>query len=63
MAVGVEAEDANFVAGLVESILDGRNENLGDGVERALGRAPAGFDAFVERAVKANVWTLGEGKR
>ncbi|MEM9457299.1 MAG: NmrA family transcriptional regulator [Myxococcota bacterium] len=63
VAGGVEANDANFVAGLVESILDGRNENLGDGVERALGRAPAGFDAFVERAVNANVWTLGEEKR
>ena len=59
-AVGVADEDASFVATLVESILDGRNESLGDGVERALGRSPAGFDAFVERAVKDGAWTMGE---
>lgn len=61
-AVGVDESDASFVATLVEAILDGRNENLGDGVERALGRPPAGFDAFVRRAVEGAAWTPGEDR-
>lgn len=59
VAVGVEPRDASFVAGLVESILDGRNENLGDGVERALGRSPTTFSTFLKEALENNAWTLG----
>lgn len=60
VAVGIPTEDARFVATLVQAILDGRNENLGDGVERALGRAPSDFDAFVQRAVAEGTWSSAE---
>lgn len=60
VGAGFPAEDAHFIATLVEAILDGRNENLGDGVQRALGRAPTPFDTFVTRAIADGAWTRRE---
>ena len=36
--------------------LDGRNAHLGDGVQRALGRAPRDFSDFASTAARAGKW-------
>ncbi|MEM6734227.1 MAG: NmrA family transcriptional regulator, partial [Myxococcota bacterium] len=57
VAAGFPKDDAHFVAGLVEKILDGRNASTADGVEEALGRKPGSFAAFCERAHAGGVWS------
>lgn len=42
---------------LFETVLDGRNAYLADGVQRALGRAPRDFDAFVDRHAARGTWS------
>ncbi|MDN5284503.1 MAG: NmrA family transcriptional regulator [Mucilaginibacter sp.] len=37
-------------------ILDGRNASLTDGVQRALGRKPTDFSAYVQKAIATGVW-------
>jgi uncharacterized protein YbjT (DUF2867 family) len=37
-------------------VLDGRNEYLSDGVQRALGRAPRDFEEFAKQAAATGVW-------
>ncbi len=44
---------------LFETVLDGRNAHLGDGVQRALGREPRDFTDFVDRIVDRGVWNVG----
>ena len=41
---------------LFTQVLDGRNESLGDGVQRALGRAPRDFSDFVAAAHASHAW-------
>ncbi len=41
-----------------ETVLDGRNENLGHGVQEALGRAPRDFRDFAARAAAEGAWTV-----
>lgn len=41
---------------LFETVLDGRNAYLGDGVQRALGREPSDFHAFIQRQVERGIW-------
>lgn len=41
---------------LFDSVLDGRNAYLGDGVRRALGRQPRDFAEFARRAAAAGIW-------
>lgn len=41
---------------LFSNVLDGRNAWLGDGVQRALGRAPQDFSDFVKRSIETGVW-------
>lgn len=41
---------------IAREVLDGRNEWLGDGVQRALGRAPRRFETFCRDAARAGVW-------
>jgi uncharacterized protein YbjT (DUF2867 family) len=41
---------------LFETVLDGRNAYLGDGVQRALGREPTDFHAFIQRQVERGIW-------
>lgn len=41
---------------LFTEVLDGRNENLTDGVQRALGRAPRDFSDYVKKAAATGVW-------
>ncbi|MCA8947975.1 MAG: NAD(P)H-binding protein [Planctomycetes bacterium] len=47
---------ANLLTELCREVLDGRNESLGDGVERALGRAPRDFADWARGAAATGVW-------
>lgn len=52
----VPDEVTELVVYLCSTVLDGRNTPVADGVQRALGRAPGSFEAFVQRAVAAGAW-------
>lgn len=41
---------------LFETVLDGRNAKLADGVQRALGRAPRDFAEYARQAAATDVW-------
>lgn len=41
---------------LFGQVLDGRNEHLADGVQRALGRGPKDFSAYVRETAASGVW-------
>lgn len=47
---------ADVFTHVCEETLDGRNEWLGDGVQRALGREPRDFTGFCRRAAAAGAW-------
>lgn len=49
-------EFARFLTELMREVMDGRNEWLGDGVQRALGREPKSFAAYAEQAARAGAW-------
>ncbi|GHI02479.1 NmrA family transcriptional regulator [Streptomyces cellostaticus] len=53
---GVPPEELDFVVDLFESLLDGRNAHLSDGVREVLGREPRDFGQFVREAATAGVW-------
>lgn len=53
---GVPATTIDLVMYLFATVLDGRNTPLGDGVQRALGRAPRNFSDYARRAATAGVW-------
>ena len=55
-AAGVPAEVAWLLNYLFDTVLDGRNAYVADGVERALGRKPADFRAFVQRIAARGNW-------
>jgi uncharacterized protein YbjT (DUF2867 family) len=57
VADGVPIEVAGWIATLCETVLDGRNEHLGHGVQEALGRAPRDFRDFAVRAASEGAWT------
>jgi len=44
---------------LFEEVLDGRNESLTDGVQRALGREPRDFADYVQRTAATGIWESG----
>ncbi len=44
------------LTGVFTEIMDGRNEYLADGVQRALGRAPRDFADYVRRTAATGVW-------
>lgn len=41
---------------LFTTIFDGRNASLGDGVQRALGRAPRDYSAYVQHTAESGIW-------
>lgn len=41
---------------LFKEVLDGHNSVLTDGVQRALGRAPEGFDSYIAKTLETGVW-------
>ncbi|MFD5078703.1 NAD(P)H-binding protein [Streptomyces sp. NPDC058371] len=55
---GVPAEESEFLVELFESLLDGRNAYLSDGVQQILGRAPREFSDFVRENAAAGVWKV-----
>lgn len=52
----VPAVYIDLVMYLFTTVLDGRNIPLGDGVQRALGRAPRSFLDYTRRAAATGVW-------
>lgn len=55
---GTPADVAWLLNYLFETVLDGRNAYLGDGVQRALGREPADFSEFACRIAARGAWDL-----
>jgi uncharacterized protein YbjT (DUF2867 family) len=56
-AHGVPAEVIQLLTYLFEEVLDGRNADTTDGVERALGRPPRDFADYGRAAAAAKVWS------
>jgi uncharacterized protein YbjT (DUF2867 family) len=55
---GVPAEEVAALTELFETVLDGRNAHLADGVERALGRQPKDFSDYARDAAASGVWDI-----
>lgn len=53
---GAPANIAWLLNYLFETVLDGRNASICDGVERALGRKPADFSEFARRIAARGIW-------
>jgi hypothetical protein len=54
---GIAGESvADVFTEICRETLDGRNESLADGVERALGRPPRDFRDFCRKAAAAGAW-------
>lgn len=53
---GVPREVVGLLTYLFTEVLDGRNENITNGVERALGRKPNDFKTFVNKAAAQGIW-------
>ena len=49
---------ADVFTEIARETLDGRNETLGDGVQRALGREPRDFTDFCHAAAASGAWRL-----
>jgi len=55
-AARLPSELIQLIDYLFTEVLDGRNEFLADGVERALGRPPGSFSRYAERAAAQGSW-------
>ncbi len=53
---GLPVEDARVFAEIFDTVLDGRNAHLTDGVQRALGRPPRDFAEYAAAAAVTGVW-------
>ncbi|MDJ0909148.1 MAG: NAD(P)H-binding protein [Woeseiaceae bacterium] len=62
-ASGAPSEIAWLLNYLFETVLDGRNAQVGDGVQRALGREPADFSDYVRRVAARGIWDLPQAER
>ena len=56
-ADGVPDDIVSLVSYLFSEVLDGRNTQLTDGVQRALGRPPRDFSEFARRTASSGVWS------
>jgi uncharacterized protein YbjT (DUF2867 family) len=56
---GVTEDVAWLLNYLFDTVLDGRNAYVGDGVKHALGREAADFSAFTRRIAARGVWQSG----
>ena len=54
---GVPADVISLLRYLFTEVLDGRNANLADGVQRALGRPARDFRGFARRAAAGGAWS------
>ena len=57
---GIPQDIAWLLNYLFDTVLDGRNAYVGDGVKRALGREPADFSAFARRIADRGIWEAGD---
>ncbi|MGC0373947.1 hypothetical protein [Streptomyces sp. SAI-229] len=55
---GVPREEAAFLTEVFETLLEGRNARVEDGVRRVLGRAPRDFAEFVAAEAGAGTWKV-----
>lgn len=55
-AHGLPDEAISLTSYLFTTVLDGRNESLTDGVQRALGREPRDFSEYVQKTAKSGAW-------
>ncbi|MEV5343909.1 NmrA family transcriptional regulator [Streptomyces sp. NPDC052676] len=53
---GLPPEEVAYLVDLFDSLLDGRNAHLSDGVRQVLGREPRDFTAYAEEAAAAGAW-------
>ena len=60
LATQAPVEFVKLFVHLLTEVLDGRNAHVTDGVERALGRPPREFSAFVRDVVAAGTWTSAQ---
>lgn len=58
LGFGVPPQEAGFLVELFETLLDGRNAHLEDGVRQVLGREPRDFAEFVAEEAAAGVWKV-----
>jgi uncharacterized protein YbjT (DUF2867 family) len=54
---GFPADAVQLMTYLFTTVMDGRNEHLTDGVQRALGRSPRDFGEFARSAAAAGAWS------
>lgn len=59
---GIPKDIAWLLSYLFDTVLDGRNAYIGDGVQRALGREPADFSAFAQRISERGTWQPGDSE-
>ena len=55
---GVPVEEAEVFAEIFDTVLDGRNAHLADGVRRALGRPPRDFADYAVATAATGVWDV-----
>jgi uncharacterized protein YbjT (DUF2867 family) len=60
-AAGLPPGDAHVFAEIFDTVLDGRNAFLTDGVRRALGRAPRDFTEYAATTAQTGVWHPADG--
>jgi uncharacterized protein YbjT (DUF2867 family) len=53
---GMSPDEVWLVNYLFSEVLDGRNESLADGVQRALGREPRDFSEYLAATVPTGIW-------
>lgn len=53
---GLPAAPVSGLTGLLSEVLDGRNAQLADGVQRALGRQPRDFSDYARETAASGVW-------
>jgi uncharacterized protein YbjT (DUF2867 family) len=56
LEAGVPDDLAHSLGELFAHVLDGHNESLADGIQRALGRPPHDFETFAAAAARSGAW-------
>ena len=59
---GVPEEEAQVFAEIFDTVLDGRNAHLADGVQRALGRPPRDFAEYAAATAATGVWAARDAR-
>ena len=59
---GIPEDIAWLLNYLFDSVLDGRNAYVGDGIQRALGREPSDFSAFAKRIAARGIWQTSDSE-